>query len=111
MKEMKIFITLRSDLCASSGKGWSATIDNDVCFDEYGLPYIPARRIKGCLKAAASLLEMPADAVNRLFGIGGAGADENSGWRTRESSMTPRCAATSSVWAFPPKRSRICSVM
>ena len=79
MKEMKIFITLRSDLCASSGKGWSATIDNDVCFDEYGLPYIPARRIKGCLKAAASLLEMPADAVNRLFGIGGAGADEAGG--------------------------------
>ena len=78
---MQIKITLKSDLCVSSGKGWSAAIDNDVCFDEYGLPYIPARRIKGCLKAAADFIGCPQTDIDRIFGIGGAGIDTFNGAR------------------------------
>lgn len=52
---MKLVIELKSDLCAAVGKGFAATIDTDTAVDEYGLPYIPARRIKGCLKDVARL--------------------------------------------------------
>ena len=76
---MRILITLQSDLCVSSGKGWSAAIDNDVCFDEYGLPFIPARRIKGCLKSAAAFIGLPKENIDRIFGIGGAGIESLSG--------------------------------
>lgn len=76
---MRILIALQSDLCVSSGKGWSAAIDNDVCFDEYGLPFIPARRIKGCLKSAAAFIGLPKEDIDRIFGIGGAGIESISG--------------------------------
>lgn len=76
---MRILIALQSDLCVSSGKGWSAAIDNDVCFDEYGLPFIPARRIKGCLKSAAAFIGLPKEDIDRIFGIGGAGIENFSG--------------------------------
>ena len=76
---MRITVTLQSDLCVSSGKGWSSAIDNDVCFDKYGLPFIPARRIKGCLKAAAEFMEYPSDRIKRIFGTAGAGFDSANG--------------------------------
>ena len=76
---MRISITLQSDLCASAGKGWSSAIDNDVCFDEYGLPFIPARRVKGCLKAAASFIGCRKEDIDRVFGVGGAGIDGGAG--------------------------------
>lgn len=50
-------IVLKSDLCAGNGESVGNAIDNDVCMDDAGLPYIPARRIKGCLKQAAYDLE------------------------------------------------------
>ena len=50
-------ITLRSDLCVGNGESVGNTVDTDVCMDEAGLPYIPARRLKGCLKQAAQELE------------------------------------------------------
>ena len=50
-------ITLRSDLCAGNGESVGNSVDTDVCMDKAGLPYIPARRLKGCLKQAASELE------------------------------------------------------
>ena len=52
----KIRITLKSDLCAGSGEATGVTVDKDLCIDAYGLPYIPARRLKGCLREAARLL-------------------------------------------------------
>ena len=52
-----IRITLRSDMCAGSGEATGLTVDNDLCMDSSGLPYIPARRIKGCLRQAARELE------------------------------------------------------
>ena len=48
-KNYKLIVTLLSDTLIGSGNGFGATIDSDVVFDEYGLPYIPAKRIKGCL--------------------------------------------------------------
>lgn len=76
---MRITIALQSDLCVSSGKGWSTAIDNDVCFDKYGLPFIPARRVKGCLKAAAEFMEYPAERIKKIFGTPGAGFESGSG--------------------------------
>lgn len=46
-------IVLRSDLCAGNGESVGNAVDTDVCMDRAGLPYIPARRLKGCLKQAA----------------------------------------------------------
>ena len=53
---MKIKIKLLSDLCTASGETHNSLIDLDVVYDEYGLPYIPAKRLKGCIREAA--LEM-----------------------------------------------------
>lgn len=50
-------IVLQSDLCAGNGESIGNTIDTDVCMDAAGLPYIPARRLKGCLKQAAFDIE------------------------------------------------------
>ncbi|MEQ8171934.1 MAG: RAMP superfamily CRISPR-associated protein, partial [Candidatus Eremiobacterota bacterium] len=44
---------LLSNTLIGSGEGFGAIIDTDVVFDETGIPYIPARRIKGCLRDSA----------------------------------------------------------
>ncbi len=59
-------ITLISPLSPGSGEGWAGMIDSDVVFDEYGLPYIPARRIKGILR------EMAYDVTGALAPLWGA---------------------------------------
>jgi len=41
---------LLSDLCPTSGDGFAGFVDTDVNFDKSGLPYIPGKRIKGCLR-------------------------------------------------------------
>lgn len=48
----KLVIKLKSDLCAGSGKSLGSLIDTDICYDEYGLAYIPSKRIKGLLREA-----------------------------------------------------------
>lgn len=50
---MKIDIILKSDLCTSSGENYNAALDLDVVYDEYGFPYIPAKRLKGLIREAA----------------------------------------------------------
>lgn len=67
----RLSITLKSDLCSASGDGFSSGIDIDVCYDKEGLPYIPGRRIKGCLLNAA--MEIDVDEATRcaLFGSSG----------------------------------------
>lgn len=50
----KIRIELKSDALIGSGEGFGAIIDTDVVFDEVGIPYIPGRRIKGCLRDSAN---------------------------------------------------------
>lgn len=70
-------IELLSDLCSSSGENYGAQIDNDVCYDEHGFPYIPARRLKGCLRdIAVQLTEwgiIHNEIVSEIFGSPGKG--------------------------------------
>lgn len=67
-----IEIELQSDLCAGSGESLGNVVDTDMCVDAFGLPVIPGRRIKGCLRQAAEMLadigEMKS--LNELFGTG-----------------------------------------
>lgn len=71
----KLVITLRSDLCAAVGKHYAAMIDIDTALEENGLPYIPARRLKGCLRELAEYC-CPSDRLDALFGVAG---DKKSG--------------------------------
>ncbi|MFN8672933.1 MAG: RAMP superfamily CRISPR-associated protein [Candidatus Sericytochromatia bacterium] len=48
--QLKLIISLESDALIASGEGYGAVIDSDIIFDDLGIPYIPAKRIKGCLK-------------------------------------------------------------
>lgn len=64
-------IKLRSDLCAGVGKHYAAILDLDTALDEFGLPYIPSRRIKGCMREAADLIDV--QSINELFGESGKG--------------------------------------
>lgn len=56
MNKVKMTIKLDSDSLIASGEGMGATIDTDILFDDVGLPYIPSKRIKGCLRD--SILEI-----------------------------------------------------
>lgn len=53
---MKLEIKLLSDMCTYSGETYNSLVDMDVVYDQNGIPYIPAKRIKGCIREAA--LEM-----------------------------------------------------
>lgn len=78
---MRIKLELLSDLCTSSGDTVSGIIDTEVCYDENGIVYIPAKRVKGCLREAALELkdalgnEFDDEAFIKLFGRAG---DDNS---------------------------------
>jgi len=52
MKELQLEITLESDALVGSGESYGSIIDGDIVFESNGLPYIPAKRIKGCLRDA-----------------------------------------------------------
>ncbi len=53
MNTYSIKITLKSPCLIGSGEGFGAVIDTDIVFDELGVPYIPSKRIKGCLRDSA----------------------------------------------------------
>lgn len=67
-------ITLRSDLCVGSGYSYAGIIDSDICYNENGIPYIPGRRIKGCLKEAGEMIGLPQ--LDQLFGEAGYGRNQ-----------------------------------
>lgn len=48
-------ITLHSPLCASVGQDYNGLVDIEIA-QEFGLPVIPAKRLKGCLEAAGKEL-------------------------------------------------------
>ena len=50
----KLQISLKSDTLIGSGEGFGSIIDADVVFDSLGLPFIPGRRLKGCLRESAN---------------------------------------------------------
>ena len=76
----ELTIKLRSDLCASNGESIGFGIDTDVCTDPYGFPYIPGRRILGCLRDVAERLkaygaciddgQVTEDDITAIFGNG-----------------------------------------
>ncbi|GBD96762.1 MAG TPA: hypothetical protein ENG83_07470 [Nitrospirae bacterium] len=53
MKQYILKLELISPALIGSGEGFGAIIDTDIVFDEVGIPYIPAKRIKGCLRDSA----------------------------------------------------------
>ena len=73
IKHGRIIIELQSALTAGSGYSYAGIIDSDICYDRYGLPYIPARRLKGCMREVAEdyLYSVLDNSVERLFGTGG----------------------------------------
>lgn len=81
MKAIELKIRLESPALIGSGEGWGSIVDNDVVFDRFGIPYIPARRVKGILRESAlEIVEMfisskksdfVKEDVNDLFGYPG----------------------------------------
>lgn len=67
--QANIKIILKSDLCVGSGYSYAGIIDSDICCNENGIPYIPARRIKGCLREAAELINC--ENTEEIFGVKG----------------------------------------
>lgn len=78
---MKLYIKLLSDMCTYSGETYNSIVDTDVVYDVHGIPYIPAKRIKGCIREAAlELLEfglISREEYEKLFGKEG---DQQSGF-------------------------------
>ena len=70
-KRQRLIITLKSDLCTGSGYSYAGIVDSDVCYDRYGIPYIPAKRLKGCLRDAANMIGLSESDINRMFGMAG----------------------------------------
>ena len=72
---MKLQIELLSDLCSHSGDTYNSYIDTDIVYDEYGFPYIPAKRVKGCIREAClELVEFGCVSMKDyecIFGKGG----------------------------------------
>lgn len=62
----RLEITLMSDLCAGVGKHFAAVIDLDTAIDEYGIPFIPSRRLKGCMREVAVMID--SEKINEIFG-------------------------------------------
>ena len=50
---MKLVVKLLSDLCVSFGESYNSFVDIEAIYDDYGMPFIPAKRLKGCIREAA----------------------------------------------------------
>ena len=53
---MKIELSLLSDAISGSGTGIASIVDQDITYDQFGIPYIPAKRIRGILRESATEL-------------------------------------------------------
>jgi CRISPR-associated protein Csx10 len=49
MKAYQVKLELLSPTLIGSGEGFGLLIDTDIVFDDAGIPFIPSKRIKGCL--------------------------------------------------------------
>lgn len=70
---MQLLFELLSDTCISSGESIAGIIDVEVEFDEYGIPFIPAKRLKGVLREAAEDINLIcdgkySDCIDDIFG-------------------------------------------
>jgi len=74
MKSLDFKVELLSDTLPGSGSSGGVIIDTDVASDEFGFPYIPAKRLKGLfLESACEIMEMSPDLITpedieRIFG-------------------------------------------
>lgn len=57
MSKYQLKMNLLSDMCVSDGGVYNSSVDIDICYDAYGFPYIPAKRIRGCLRECAIELQ------------------------------------------------------
>jgi len=55
--KIRMNMILKSDTLPGSGEGLAGIIDTDINYDEWGIPYIPGKRIKGILRESALELE------------------------------------------------------
>lgn len=53
MTDYEIELEFESECLIGSSEGFGAVIDSDIVYDETGLPYLPARRLKGLLRDSA----------------------------------------------------------
>lgn len=70
---MQLLLELLSDTCISSGESIAGIIDVEVEFDEYGIPFIPVKRLKGVLREAAEDINLICDGkysyyIDDIFG-------------------------------------------
>lgn len=78
MKNLKLTIELLSPALIGSAEGFGALIDSDIVFDDYGIPYIPSKRIKGCLRdSATEVCEIFSQAGIEIFDL----STENGSFR------------------------------
>lgn len=74
MLRYSLTIKLLSDTCCGTGEGNGVTKDVLSTYDKYGLPYIPAKRIKGILRSNADFLlkykQCDQAEITQLFGTG-----------------------------------------
>ncbi|WP_304948800.1 RAMP superfamily CRISPR-associated protein [Streptococcus sinensis] len=56
MKILQLTIELKSDMCCGTGTGDGVQFDTVSAYNDYGLPYIPAKRLKGLLREQAEFL-------------------------------------------------------
>lgn len=69
MSKKILEIKLKSDLCIASGYAYAGLIDTDVCYNRNGIPYIPGKRIKGCLRDVAKYM-FDREEIKKIFGKG-----------------------------------------
>jgi CRISPR-associated protein Csx10 len=71
---MNLTIITQSYTLCGSGEG-TGVIDADVVYDDHGIPYIPARRLKGLLRESATevceYLGIGVQIIDELFGANG----------------------------------------
>ena len=73
IQKRKLRIELKSDLSSGSGYSYAGLIDSDISYDQYGIPVILGRRLKGCMRetAESTLYRfITDDEVKRIFGAG-----------------------------------------
>ena len=76
---MKIVIELLSDLCTGSAETYNSIVDTDITYDENGIPYIAAKRMKGCIREAAlEMMGMELISQQEYEEIFGKAGDRNS---------------------------------
>ena len=74
MREWNLRIELKSDFCTATGENAPGMISSKTAL-EYGIPKIPAKRIKGCLLESGRELAdngmIAGELLSRIFGCPG----------------------------------------